>query len=59
MLQHYFKVTFREQLKYKTQAIVSIIGLAIGFTAFILGATGCGGKRTSITSIPRVTGCIA
>lgn len=37
MLQHYFKVTFREQLKYKTQAIVSIIGLTIGFTAFILG----------------------
>lgn len=37
MLQHYFKVSFREQLKYKTQAIVSIIGLTIGFTAFILG----------------------
>lgn len=35
--QHYFKVTFRELVKYKTQSIVSIIGLAIGFTAFVLG----------------------
>lgn len=35
--RHYFKVTFRELVKYKTQSIVSIIGLAIGFTAFVLG----------------------
>ena len=37
MLSHYIKVTFRELLKYRTQSIISIIGLAIGFTAFILG----------------------
>lgn len=35
--RHYFKVTFRELVKYKTQSIISIIGLAIGFTAFVLG----------------------
>lgn len=35
--QHYFKVAFREVIKYKTQSLVSIIGLAIGFTAFVLG----------------------
>lgn len=34
---HYFKVSFRELIKYKTQSVVSIIGLAIGFTAFVLG----------------------
>lgn len=37
MIQHYLKVSIREQFKYKTQAIISIIGLAIGFTAFVLG----------------------
>jgi len=37
MLSHYVKVSFRELLKYRTQSIVSIIGLAVGFTAFILG----------------------
>ena len=35
--RHYFKVTFRELVKYKTQSVISIIGLAIGFTAFVLG----------------------
>ena len=37
MLSHYIKVSFQELLKYRTQSVVSIIGLAIGFTAFILG----------------------
>lgn len=37
MLTHYIKVSFRELLKYRTQSIISIIGLAVGFTAFILG----------------------
>jgi len=37
MLSHYIKISFRELLKYRTQSIVSIIGLAVGFTAFILG----------------------
>lgn len=37
MLSHYIKVTFRELLKYRTQSIVSITGLSIGFAAFILG----------------------
>lgn len=36
MFGHYLKITLREQIKYKTQSIISIIGLAIGFTAFIL-----------------------
>lgn len=37
MLSHYIKISFRELLKYRTQSAVSIIGLAVGFTAFILG----------------------
>lgn len=35
--QHYFKVAFRELFKYKMQSLISIIGLAIGFSAFVLG----------------------
>lgn len=34
MIVHYFKLAFRNILKYKTQSIISIIGLAIGFTCF-------------------------
>jgi hypothetical protein len=34
MICHYFKIAFRNLLKYKTQSIISIIGLAIGFTCF-------------------------
>lgn len=37
MIRHYLKVTLRESVKYKTQSVISIIGLAIGFTAFVLG----------------------
>ena len=36
MIYHYFKIAFRNLLKYKTQSIISIIGLAIGFTCFAL-----------------------
>lgn len=34
MLLHYLKIAWRNLRKYKTQTIVSIVGLAIGFTAF-------------------------
>lgn len=36
MIQHYLKIAFRNILKYKTQSIISIVGLAIGFTCFSL-----------------------
>ncbi len=36
MIQHYFKIAFRNILKYKTQSIISILGLAVGFTCFAL-----------------------
>lgn len=36
MLQHYFKLAVRNLLKYKSQAIISIVGLAVGFTCFAL-----------------------
>lgn len=36
-IRHYFKVAFKELFKYKTQSLISIIGLAIGFSAFVLG----------------------
>ena len=55
MLSHYIKVTFRELLKYRTQSIISIIGLAIGFTAFILGGYWYGGRHISIISTRKQT----
>ncbi len=36
MIQHYLKIAFRNLLKYKTQSIISIVGLAMGFTCFAL-----------------------
>ena len=38
MFVHYLKVTFRNLLKYKTQTIISVLGLAVGFTCFALSA---------------------
>ncbi|HBL32262.1 MAG TPA: hypothetical protein DDZ96_00395 [Porphyromonadaceae bacterium] len=34
MILHYLKIAWRNILKYKTQSIISVLGLAIGFTAF-------------------------
>ena len=39
MFVHYLKIAFRNLLKYKTQTIISIVGLAIGFTAFTLSTS--------------------
>ena len=36
MIQHYFKIALRNILKYKAQSIISILGLAVGFTCFAL-----------------------
>lgn len=36
MIQHYLKIAFRNILKYKTQSVISIIGLAVGFACFAL-----------------------
>ncbi len=36
MIQHYLKVAWRNLLRYKTQSIISIVGLAVGFTCFAL-----------------------
>jgi ABC-type transport system, involved in lipoprotein release, permease component len=36
MLLHYIKIAFRNLWKYKTQSIISIVGLAVGFTCFAL-----------------------
>ena len=38
MLHHHFKIAFRNLWKYKTQNIISIIGLAVGFTCFAFSA---------------------
>lgn len=34
MFLHYLKIAWRNLLKYKTQSIISVLGLATGFTAF-------------------------
>ncbi|MCD8137948.1 MAG: ABC transporter permease [Parabacteroides gordonii] len=36
MLRHYFKLAIRNLLKYKSQSVISIVGLAVGFTCFAL-----------------------
>lgn len=36
MIKHYFKLALRNLLKYKMQSVISIIGLAVGFTCFAL-----------------------
>jgi len=38
MILHNLKISFRNIRKYKTQNIISIIGLAIGFTCFAFSA---------------------
>ena len=38
MINHYLKVAFRSLLKYKTQTVISLLGLAVGFTCFALSA---------------------
>ena len=36
MIRHYLKVAWRNLLKYRTQTIVNIMGLAVGFACFAL-----------------------
>ena len=38
MIIHYLKIAIRNLFKYKTQSIVSILGLAIGFVCFTLSS---------------------
>ena len=37
LLSHYLKIAFRNMWKYKSQTLISVIGLAVGFTFFALG----------------------
>ena len=36
MFTHYLKIAFRNMRKYKNQTLISVIGLAVGFTCFAL-----------------------
>ena len=36
MFAHYLKIAFRNQWKYKSQTLISVLGLAVGFTCFAL-----------------------
>jgi len=36
MLYHYLKIAFRNMWKYKSQTLISVLGLAVGFTCFAL-----------------------
>jgi len=38
MLLHFLKIAFRNMWKYKSQTLISVIGLAVGFTCFALSA---------------------
>ena len=37
MILHYIKIAFRNMWKYKSQTMISLVGLAVGFTCFALG----------------------
>ena len=37
MILHYFKIAWRSLLKYKTQSIISVLGLTIGIVFFAYG----------------------
>ena len=36
MFLHYLKIAFRNMRKYKNQTLISVLGLAVGFTCFAL-----------------------
>jgi hypothetical protein len=36
MITHYLKIAFRNMRKYISQTLISVIGLAVGFTCFAL-----------------------
>ena len=38
MFLHYLKIAFRNMRKYKNQTLISVIGLAVGFTCFALAS---------------------
>ena len=38
MIIHYLKIAFRNLFKYKTQSVISILGLAVGFACFAFSA---------------------
>jgi ABC-type lipoprotein release transport system permease subunit len=38
MIKHYLTVAFRNLRKYKSQSVISILGLAVGFTCFALAS---------------------
>ena len=38
MILHYLKIAWRNLLKYRTQSVVSILGLAVGLACFALSA---------------------
>ncbi|MDR1896116.1 MAG: ABC transporter permease, partial [Prevotellaceae bacterium] len=38
MIHHYLKIAFRNLWKYKNQTLISVVGLAVGFTCFAVAA---------------------
>ena len=38
MIIHYLKIAFRNLFKYKTQSVISVLGLAMGFASFAYSA---------------------
>ena len=38
MIEHYFKLAWRQLVKYRLQSAVSVVSLAIGFARFALAS---------------------
>ena len=36
MINHYLKIALRNMWQYKTQTLISVMGLGVGFTCFAL-----------------------
>lgn len=58
MIFHYFKIAFRNILKYKTQSVISMIGLAVGFTCLPSPTCGYTTKRRMTIIMMEPTECI-
>lgn len=52
MLQHYIKTAFRHLLKYKTQNLISILGLSVGIYALVSASIAAGSSTLSTNASP-------
>ena len=58
MFKHYIKIAWRNLLKYKTQSVISILGLTMGVVFLLTDTIGTSLKPLMIVFIPIQIGYI-